>query len=187
MSFATAWPTCSVRSRRQANPGSRANGAGESGKPSESGKQGESGRRGEPGAPGTQGGEGTRGEAGEGGQRRLAELQREYLEQLRNAGELGQQLQQASPGTGRAMSTPVDQQMVTSAPGTQAFKQDFSKWETLHKDVALGLERVEAALSQRVVERAARERLRTGATDRVPDQYRSTVDRYYRALAQEPR
>ena len=67
------------------------------------------------------------------------------------------------------MSTPVDQQMVTSAPGTQAFKQDFSKWETLHKDVALGLERLEAALSQRVVERAARERLRTGATDRVPD------------------
>ena len=85
------------------------------------------------------------------------------------------------------MSTPVDQQMVTSAPGTQAFKQDFSKWETLHKDVALGLERLEAALSQRVVERAARERLRTGSADRVPDQYRSTVDRYYRALAQEPR
>jgi hypothetical protein len=77
--------------------------------------------------------------------------------------------------------------MVTSAPGTQAFKQDFSKWETLHKDIALGLERLEAALSQRVVERAARERLRTGATDRVPDTYRSTVDRYYRALAQEPR
>jgi hypothetical protein len=114
-------------------------------------------------------------------------LQREYLEQLRNAGELGERLEQASPGTGRAMSTPIEQQMVTSAPGTQAFKQDFSKWETLHKDIALGLERLEAALSQRVVERAARERLRTGATDRVPDTYRSTVDRYYRALAQEPR
>ena len=85
------------------------------------------------------------------------------------------------------MSTPIDQQMVTSAPGTQAFKQDFSKWETLHKDIALGLERLEVALSQRVVERAARERLRTGATDRVPDTYRATVDRYYRALAQEPR
>ena len=58
---------------------------------------------------------------------------------------------------------------------------------SLHKEIALGLERLEAALSQRVVERAARERLRTGATDRVPDAYRSTVDRYYRALAQEPR
>jgi hypothetical protein len=145
------------------------------------GKQAESG---EPGESEKQDGRGT---AGQQGQRRLAELQREYLDQLRNAGELGERLEQASPGTGRAMSTPIDQQMVTSAPGTQAFKQDFSKWEILHKDVALGLERLEAALSQRVVERAARERLRTGATDRVPDTYRSTVDRYYRALAQEPR
>ena len=51
------------------------------------------------------------------------------------------------------MSTPEGQEMVSSAPGTQAFKQDFSKWETLHKEIALGLERLEAALSQRVVER----------------------------------
>jgi hypothetical protein len=151
------------------------------------GKQVEPGKQGEPGKPGESGEQGGRGTAGQQGQRRLAELQREYLEQLRDAGELGARLEQASPGTGRAMSTPIEQQMVTSAPGTQAFKQDFSKWETLHKDIALGLERLEAALSQRVVERAARERLRTGATDRVPDTYRSTVDRYYRALAQEPR
>lgn len=147
---------------------------------------GKQGPHGEPDAA-KPGEAGTQGKANEGGQRRLADLQREYLEQLRNAGDVGQRLEQASPGTGRAMSTPIEQQMVTSAPGTQAFKQDFSKWETLHKDIALGLERLEAALSQRVVERAARERLRTGATDRVPDAYRSTVDRYYRALAQEPR
>ena len=150
-------------------------------------KKGESGRQARPGTPDGSGDQGGRGTAGDQGQRRLAELQREYLEQVRNAGELSERLEQASPGTGRAMSTPVDQQMVTSAPGTQAFKQDFSKWETLHKDISLGLERLEAALSQRVVERAARERLRSGAADRVPDTYRSTVDRYYRALAQEPR
>ena len=177
--FATAWRTSSGRSRRRASRPSRAS-QGESGKQGEPGKRAESGK---PGESGEQGGRARRAR----GQRRLAELQREYLEQLRNAGELGERLEQASPGTGRAMSTPIEQQMVTSAPGTQAFKQDFSKWETLHKDIALGLERLEAALSQRVVERAARERLRTGATDRVPDTYRSTVDRYYRALAQEPR
>ena len=158
--------------------------AGKQGQRSESGKPGDSGQ---PGASARQGEAGQQGQSSQRGPRRLAELQREYLEQLRNAGELGERLEQASPGTGRAMSTPIEQQMVTSAPGTQAFKQDFSKWETLHKDIALGLERLEAALSQRVVERAARERLRTGATDRVPDTYRSTVDRYYRALAQEPR
>ena len=153
-------------------------------------KQGGSGEQGKEGKSGGQGGErktAGQGESGEQGQRRLADLRREYLEQLRNAGELGQRLEQASPGTGRAMSTPIGQEMVNSAPGTEAFKQDFSKWESLHKEIALGLERLEAGLSQRVVERAARERLRTGATNRVPDAYRSTVDRYYRALAQEPR
>jgi hypothetical protein len=127
------------------------------------------------------------GDARANGQRRLAELQREYLEELRQAGEVGQRLGQSSPGTGRAMSTPVDQQMVSSAPGTEAFKQDFSRWETLHKEIALGLEKLEAALSQRVVERASRDRLRAGELARVPDAYRGTVDRYYRALAEEPR
>jgi hypothetical protein len=127
------------------------------------------------------------GDARANGQRRLAELQREYLEELRQAGEVGQRLGQSSPGSGRAMSTPVDQQMVSSAPGTEAFKQDFSRWETLHKEIALGLEKLEAALSQRVVERAARDRLRAGELARVPDAYRGTVDRYYRALAEEPR
>jgi hypothetical protein len=127
------------------------------------------------------------GDARANGQRRLAELQREYLEELRQAGEVGQRLGQSSPGTGRAMSTPVDQQMVSSAPGTEAFKQDFSRWETLHKEIALGLEKLEAALSQRVVERAAKDRLRAGELARVPDAYRGTVDRYYRALAEEPR
>ena len=142
--------------------------------PSQAGDRSARGSRGQPRGEGEQG-------------RRLAELQREYLETLREAGDLGQQLQQASPGSGRAMSTPVDQQMVASAPGTQAFKQDFAKWESLHKEIALGLEKLEAALSQRVVERAARERLRTGGVDRVPDGYRATVERYYRALAEEPR
>lgn len=156
---------------------------GTQGQGGESAEPGERSAPGKPGQTGQQDGKGTPSQQG----RRLAELQREYLEEVRNAGELRERLEQASPGSGRAMSTPVDQQMVSSAPGTQAFKQDFSKWETLHKDIALGLERLEAALSQRVVERAARERLRTGSTDRVPDTYRSTVDRYYRALAQEPR
>jgi hypothetical protein len=140
-----------------------------------------------PDRSGQQAGEGPRGQTGPGEPRRLAELQREYMESMREAGELGQQPLQGSPGTGRAMSTPTGQQMVSSAPGTQAFKQDFSKWDALHKEVALGLEQLEAALSQRVVERAARERLRTGGVDRVPDEYRATVERYYRALAEEPR
>ncbi len=120
-------------------------------------------------------------------QRQLNELRREYLDELRNAGPLRERLEQAAPGAGRATSTPVDQQMVSSAPGTQAFKQDFSRWESLHKEISLGLERFEAALSQRVVERAAKERLRSGDRTTVPERYQRSVDKYYRALAEEPR
>ncbi len=162
------------------------------GKQADAGKPGDRAASGKEGERGGQDGSGKAGEPGKkpgdpGDTRRLAELRREYLDELRKAGDVGGQLEQSSPGTGRAMSTPVGQEMVSSAPGTEAFKQDFSKWESLHKEIALGLERLEASLSQRVVERAARERLRTGNADRVPDAYRTTVDRYYRALAQEPR
>ena len=100
---------------------------------------------------------------------------------MREAGRLQQELggaRQSSGGT-----TPEGQQMVTSAPGTEAFKQDFSGWETLHKDVTLGLERLEASLSKAMLERAARERLKAGAADRAPDEYEQAVDAYFRSLA----
>jgi hypothetical protein len=35
--------------------------------------------------------------------------------------------------------------MVSSAPGTEAFKQDFTRWETLHRELTLGLERLAQA------------------------------------------
>ena len=73
--------------------------------------------------------------------------------------------------------------MVGSAPGTEAFKQDFSRWELLHKDVTLGLERLEASLSQALLERAARDRLKAGGADRAPDEYERAVDAYFRSLA----
>ena len=76
--------------------------------------------------------------------------------------------------------------MSRSAPGTEAFKQDFSRWEVLHKDVTLGLERLEATLSQRLLERAARNRLTAGGADRAPDEYQRAVDAYFKSLAQRP-
>jgi hypothetical protein len=118
--------------------------------------------------------------------RRLADLRREYGEQLQRAGDLGQSLGEQNPGVGRGMNTPEGQEMVTSAPGTEAFKQDFSEWESLHQDVTLRLEQLEAALSQRLLQKAARERLRTGLRDATPEEYRVVVERYYRALAANP-
>jgi hypothetical protein len=116
----------------------------------------------------------------------MERLTREYNEQVREAARLRQELAgregRQGGGDGRG-STPEGQLMVMSAPGTEAFKQDFSKWEVLHKDVTLGLERLEAGLSQQLLEKALRERLATGAADSAPGEYRDAVDRYFRSLA----
>jgi hypothetical protein len=86
-------------------------------------------------------------------------------------------------GDGGGMSTPEGRSPSVSAPGTEAFKQDFSRWESLHKQVSLRLERLEASLSQRLLERAARERVQAGSADTAPDGYQQAVDRYFRSLA----
>jgi hypothetical protein len=147
---------------------------------------------GQPGKTGTSGA--AQGSPGRGNQstpdpreRQLSDLRRRYLEELQRAGDMGDQFRKVIPGTGGGGSTPTGQAMVLGAPGTEAFKQDFTKWENLHREVALGLERIEAGLSQRVMEKAARERLRSGSADRTPPEYSSSVDRYFRSLAQEPR
>jgi hypothetical protein len=148
---------------------------------------GTAGRAGEGAGPGAgntpQGGQpGAGGDARADARRELQQLQRQYGERMREADRLRQELgrgRQAGPQG----STPEGQEMVGSAPGTEAFKQDFSRWELLHKDVTLGLERIEASLSQALLERAARDRLKAGAADRAPDDYERAVDAYFRSLA----
>ena len=73
--------------------------------------------------------------------------------------------------------------MVLSAPGTEAFKQDFSKWEALRKQATQALERAQASISRRLQERVARDRLPTGADDKAPAAYQQQVDSYFKALA----
>ena len=125
------------------------------------------------------------GSPGDGGrQRELQRLGEQYAEQLREAARL--QEQAGSQNRGGGASTPEGQAMSRSAPGTEAFKQDFSRWEVLHKDVTLGLERLEATLSQTLLERAARNRLTAGGADRAPDEYQRAVDAYFKSLAQRP-
>ena len=116
-------------------------------------------------------------------------LQQQYREQLQEASRLQQELRspartpQVVNGTGGAGSTPEGQLMVYSAPGTEAFKQDFSKWDVLHREVTLNLERLESTLSQQLLERALKDRLSSGPTDAAPDAYRRAVDQYFRSLA----
>ena len=79
--------------------------------------------------------------------------------------------------------TPEDWWPSISAPGTEAFKQDFSKWESLKDNLLLGLERTENRLSGQLRERATRERLDAGGHEGVDEAYREMVDRYYQSLA----
>ncbi|MEZ5416820.1 MAG: hypothetical protein R2708_05700 [Vicinamibacterales bacterium] len=83
----------------------------------------------------------------------------------------------------RGPSTPEQWQPSVSAPGTEAFKQDFARWETLKRNLLLALERVERALADDLRAQATRDRLHAGASDAVPEDYRRLVDKYYRSLA----
>jgi hypothetical protein len=83
----------------------------------------------------------------------------------------------------RGGSTPEEWQPSISAPGTEAFKQDFARWETLKRNLLVALEKVERGLADELRAAEARDRLNAGASEAVPDDYRRLVDKYYRALA----
>jgi hypothetical protein len=70
-----------------------------------------------------------------------------------------------------------------SAPGTEAWKQDFTKWDELKVQVAAALERAERTAADRLRDQQANDRLNAGATQAVPEAYRRLVEKYYRALA----
>jgi DNA repair exonuclease SbcCD ATPase subunit len=114
----------------------------------------------------------------------LAKLQAELQQALKEGEGLISELARAK---GEMLGgTPQGQQLSQSAPGTDSFKQDFSKWESLKKGMTLALEQVQVSLAQKLAEKQNRERLNAGANDRVPDEYRKLVDKYYESLAKKP-
>jgi hypothetical protein len=70
-----------------------------------------------------------------------------------------------------------------SAPGTEAWKQDFAKWDELKVQLAAALERAERTAADNLREQQANDRLNAGASQAVPETYRRLVEKYYRALA----
>jgi uncharacterized protein YeaO (DUF488 family) len=124
-----------------------------------------------------------RGAGGGGGD--FAELRQEYTRELQQAKELLDQLRrddqefaQGGPGI-----TFEGQGMTLSAPGTEAFKQDFSKWDTLRKQVTEALERAETSLSKKLQAKQSRDHLASGVDDKPPADYQQQVDSYFKALA----
>ena len=71
--------------------------------------------------------------------------------------------------------------MALSAPGTEAFKQDFAKWEELRQQATQALDNVESSLSQKLQAKQAKDRLAAGADDKAPAEYQKQVDSYFKA------
>lgn len=144
----------------------------------QAGQSGQSGPEGQSAAR-RNGGAGPGGTA-EGDRARALERLREEAERLvREVQELAGALRDGGWGGG----TPEEWRPSLSAPGTQAFKQDFTRWETLKAHLLASIEQIESQASERLHTRETRDRLHAGRHEAVPDAYRDQVDRYYRSLA----
>jgi hypothetical protein len=138
--------------------------------------------QGQPGQDARQGRQGRQGSGGSGQAGELQRLRNEYARELQRARDSLGRLQGA-PQSGQGMSTPETHEFSRSAPGTEAFKQDYSRWETLRKDIDLAMERYEANVSDRLGRAVAADRMDAGGSERVPDGYRQSIARYYESLA----
>jgi hypothetical protein len=135
-------------------------------------------------SPSSEGQQGATGQQGPGDGGRGGEVQRsdesgrpwdqarELVDELRREDGLGRstpELQRFNPGI--------------SAPGTEAWKQDFARWEELKQQIEMALEKAETSLASQLREQESKDRLNAGATQAVPDAYKRLVDQYYRSLA----
>jgi len=116
----------------------------------------------------------------------LQALQQEYARELQDASRMVQGSDAGGADRGGRMATPEGHEFSRSAPGTEAFKQDFARWDSLRKGVGNAMDRYEAALAQRLASREAAERVQAPLRDKVPDRYTESVVRYYQSLGRRP-
>ena len=137
--------------------------------------------------------QGSSGRAGEGqqgggaGGTDLARLREEYMRQLRETKDLVDQMRREDPSFARGGNGGFTFEEATgmsvTAPGTEAFKQDFAKWDDLRRQATLALDAVETALSKKLQAKRSKDRLAAGADDKAPPQYKQQVDSYFKAIA----
>jgi len=114
----------------------------------------------------------------------VARLRDQAARELQRTRELLDELRRQDPAlaAGGTGFTFEGAGMVFSSPGTEAFKQDLAKWQTLSAEATRALERAESSLSKRLQDQDASERLAAGVEDRAPEAYQQRVDRYFKAL-----
>jgi hypothetical protein len=115
----------------------------------------------------------------------LAQLREQYARKMRETQQLVDQLRREDPSFAQSGEgfTFEGQGMTLSAPGTEAFKQDFAQWDALRREATRALESVESSISAKLRERQAQDRLAAGVDDTPPAGYRQQVDSYFKALA----
>jgi hypothetical protein len=115
----------------------------------------------------------------------VARLSGEAARDMQRAQQLVEQLKREDPtvAQGGMGSTFEGQGMTLSSPGTEAFKQDLSKWEQLRLQVSDALSRTESSIDRKLQVRNAKDCLPSGADDRAPAAYQPQVDTYFKALA----
>jgi hypothetical protein len=120
-----------------------------------------------------------------GGSEDSQRLREQYARELGKARESLARLERGSGGAGVGGTSPEEHEWSGVDKGTEAFKQDFSKWESLRKDVDSALDRYEASIISRAARKGLEDRLSAGGSDRAPDDYRRLIARYYESLAKK--
>src|SRR6185436_13002540 len=156
---------------------------GRSGRGGSPAPQPNAGQQGQNGADGRQAQKGAQADGQGGGGGDLARLQQEYNKELQRTRELMDRVQRGTPDSGGRMATPEEHEWSRSAPGTEAFKQDYAAWQTLASEVGKALEKAEASVAGRLSSAAARDRLRAGGSERVPEAYKQRVSKYFESIA----
>ena len=112
-------------------------------------------------------------------------MREEYQRRLQETKELVDQLRRDDPtfAHGGGGSTLEGSGGVFASPGTEAFKQDFAKWEDLRRQATQALEQAEASLSKKLQAKQAKDRLAAGTDDNPPPEYKKQVDSYFKAIA----
>ena len=137
-------------------------------------------------APGDSGNKPGQGQGGSGGASvDVGQVREQLNRQVQEVRALIDQLRKEDPAYAQGGSglTFEGQGMTLSAPGTEAFKQDFAKWQEMKRQVNAALEQVESTLTKKLQERNAKDRLSAGADDQAPAAYQQQVDSYFKALA----
>ena len=106
-------------------------------------------------------------------------LRREHFDRLEQSRGLLDALRRQSPELDRDLEQWARHWESVSAPGTEAFKQDFENWDSLRRNVENALQEFEAERSRELAAGEIRDRLSAGPAEPLPERYRRLVGQYY--------